>query len=119
MILWIPCIYGGFENFINIIFHDWGNIWKLSCNIAIGEVNAAIFAYIAEAGAWECSGFAYFIGHVFWNVANVVSVRSKHLDGIRVVWVGWFWLQGAVKFAKVVVYIVAVGHSSNIKFNDV
>ena len=109
MILGIPCIYGGFMKFININFHDWGNIWKLSCNIAIGEVNAVILANIAKALTWESCVLMYFFGHILWHISDVMSVRSKHLDGIRVVWVGWFWLQGAVKFAKVVVDVVAVG----------
>ena len=115
MILWIPCIYGGFENFINIIFHDWGNIWKLSCNIAIGEVNAVVLTDIAEAGAWKVGDFAHFSCHVFWDVADMMSVRGEYLDGILVVVVCWFRFHGANEFTNVIVDIVTVGHSCDIE----
>jgi hypothetical protein len=49
----------------------------------------------------------------------VVTVRSKYLDGVGVVGVGGFWLQGADELTEVVVDVITVGYACNVELYDV
>lgn len=78
-----------------------------------------IIADVEETFAWKGSEIADTYRHVFWDVADVMTVRSKHFDCVWIVCVCWLWFQGADTFAKVVVDIVTVGHSCDVELQEV
>ena len=74
---------------------------------------------IAKAWAWECSIFAHICGHILGDVADMVAVNSKHLDGIGVIGIVWFCFQGTFELSEIFVNIVLVRHASNIELYNV
>ena len=48
----------------------------------------------------------------------MVTIGSEYLDGVWVILIGRFCLQGAFELAKIVVNILTIGHACNIELDD-
>jgi hypothetical protein len=62
---------------------------------------------------------ADFCCHTLGDIADMVSIGSKHLDSVRIVGVGGFSFEGTNKLAEVVVYVVAMGHAGDMELNNI
>ena len=78
-----------------------------------------IIADVEETFAWNGSELADTYRHVFWDVADVVAVFGEYFDCVGVVWIGWFCFQCAGMLTEIAVYVITVGHASNLKFEIV
>lgn len=87
--------------------------------ITIGEIFAVLLTDVAVAGAREVGKATDFCRHIFGDVAEAVTFGGDNGDGVGVVGVGGFGLQGGNGLAQVVGYVFAVGDSCNGKFEIV
>ena len=62
---------------------------------------------------------ADFGSHVFRDVADMVTVRCEHLDGVWIVGVGRFCFESAFELTKVVVDVFTVGQAGDIEFDNI
>ena len=98
-----------------MILFLWVNIKLICYDIAVREVDTISLSDVEEAGAWKIGDFAHFSCHVFWDVADMMSVRSEYLDGIWVIIVGRFCLKGTNKLSKVAVKVATILNACYIK----
>ena len=77
-------------------------------DVTVGEVDAIILTNVKVASAWECGIFAHICGHILGDVANMMTIRCKYFDSIRVIGIGGFCLHGSIELTEVVVDILTV-----------
>jgi hypothetical protein len=88
-------------------------------NITVGEVDTISLSDVEEAGAWKIGDFAHFSCRVFWDVTDMMSIRSEHFDGIGIVGVGGFGFEGTFELAKVLVKVATIFNTCNMESYDV
>lgn len=81
--------------------------------IAVGEVDTVVLADVAIAGTREGGEVANVGGCVAGNIADAVAFWGDYGDGLRVVGVGGFGLQGGNKLSEVFVDVLTVGDACN------
>lgn len=77
-------------------------------DICVGIECAVVFADVEVTAAWQRGKFTDTVGHVFRDIADMVAVFSEHLDGVGVVRVVGFCLQGADVLTEVVGALIAL-----------
>jgi hypothetical protein len=110
-------IHGGLQLFINVYLSFWGNIW--SKNVTVREIDTIVLTNVTETLAREGDIVADFVGHVFRDVADMVTIGSEYLDGVWVILIGRFCLQSTFELTKIAVYVLAVGDACNIELDIV
>lgn len=97
--------------------NKWGHIWLFNYDITVGKVGAIILTNIAIAGTWKVTNVTDGIGGVLGYIAEVMTVRSEYLDGIRIVGVCRFRLQGSDKLTEMAVDTFSVGNACNVELD--
>ena len=69
--------------------------------------------------AWLCCKLTDASCHVFGDISNMVAVRSKYLNGVCVVWVGWLRFKCTDVLTKIAPYVFTMGHACNIELDIV
>ena len=87
----------------------------LAYNVAVGEVDTISLSDVEEAGAWKVGDLAHFICHVFGDVADMVAVMGKYLNGVWIVGVCWFCFQNSNRFTKIFINVVTILNACYIK----
>ena len=90
-----------------------------SGDIAVGEVDSIVLADVDVTWAGEGGEVANVLGLVHRYITDVMAVMCENLDGVRVISVSRFRFQRADAFAKIVVDIITMRHSCNVKFKKV
>lgn len=95
----------------------WGHIWLFNFDITVGKVGTIVLTNIAIAGTWKVANVTDGIGGVLGYIAEVMTVRSKYLDGVRIVGVCRFRLQGSDKLTEVAVDSFSVENAGNVELD--
>lgn len=77
-------------------------------NITVGEVDIISLSDVEEAWVWKLCECANFVGHIFWDVAEMVAVIGEYLNGVWIIGVCWFCFQNSNRFTKIFINVVTI-----------